>query len=171
MTSRSKFIQQTAFASAALAANPYLWSSPSNVRQDTDLTVAAIGVGGSRGRLFVNRGKLTGKPVEELTASDNKNLDDAVAKLYKDKPITSHMQNFFECVKDRSEPISDVYTYHHTMSSCHMCNIALMVGQDLQWDPEKEVFVDNEMANTLTSRPSRNKFMGIPSANEETVPG
>ena len=59
---------------------------------------------GSRGRIFVNRGKLTGKPVEELTGADNKNLEEAMTKLYKNKRITSHMQNFFECVKDRSEP-------------------------------------------------------------------
>jgi hypothetical protein len=114
---------------------------------------------GSRGRIFVNRGKLTGKPVENLTEADNKKLEEAIAKLYKNKPITSHMQNFFECVKDRSEPISDVYTHHRTMTSCHMCNIALMVGDDLKWDPKKEVFVGNEMANKLMVRPSRSKFL------------
>lgn len=117
---------------------------------------------GSKGRFFVNRGKLTGKPVEELTESDNKNLEEAMAKLYKNKPITSHMQNFFECVKDRSEPVSDVYSHHRTMTSCHMCNIALMVGEDLKWDPVKEEFIGNEMANRLKSRARRDKFLGEP---------
>lgn len=115
---------------------------------------------GSRGRFFVNRGKLTGKPVEDLTEADNKKLEDAMAKLYKDKPITSHMQNFFECVKDRSEPISDVYSHHRTMTSCHMCNIALMTGDDLKWDPVKEEFIGNEAANQLMSRQSRSDFLG-----------
>lgn len=114
---------------------------------------------GSRGRIFVNRGKLTGKPVEELTEADNKKLDEAVAKLYKNKPITTHVKNFLECVKDRSEPISDVYTHHRTMTSCHLCNIALMVGEDLKYDPREEVFVDNETANKLMTRPSRDKFL------------
>jgi predicted dehydrogenase len=114
---------------------------------------------GSRGRFFVNRGKLTGKPVEDLTEADNKNLEEAMAKLYKNKPITSHMRNFFECVKDRSEPISDVYTHHRTMTSCHMCNIALMVGDELKWDADKEVFVGNETANKLMTRPSRKKYL------------
>ena len=114
---------------------------------------------GSKGRLFVNRGKLTGKPVEELSDEDNKNLEVAMAELYKNKPISSHMQNFFECVKDRSEPISDVYTHHRTMTSCHMCNIALMVGEDLKWDPKEEVFLDNETANKLMVRPARSKFL------------
>lgn len=115
---------------------------------------------GSRGRIFVNRGKLTGAPVEGLTESDNKDIEAAVAKLYKDKPITSHMQNFFECVKDRSEPISDVYTHHRTMTSCHMCNIALMVGEDLKWDPSKEEFIGNDAANSLMARPSRPDYLG-----------
>jgi len=114
---------------------------------------------GSRGRIFVNRGKLSGKAVEELTEADNKKLEEAVAKLYKNKPITSHMQNFFECVKDRTEPISDVYTHHRTMTSCHLCNIVLMVGEDLKWNPEAQAFVDNEAANKLMVRPSRNKFL------------
>ena len=114
---------------------------------------------GSRGRIFVNRGKLAGKAVEELTEADNKKLEEAVAKLYKNKPITSHMQNFFECVKDRTEPISDVYTHHRTMTSCHLCNIVMMVGEDLKWNPETETFVDNEAANKLMVRPSRNKFL------------
>ena len=114
---------------------------------------------GSRGRIFVNRGKLSGKAVEELTEADNKKLEEAVAKLYKNKPITSHMQNFFECVKDRTEPISDVYTHHRTMTSCHLCNIVLMVGEDLKWNPEAQTFVDNEAANKLMVRPSRNKFL------------
>ena len=101
----------------------------------------------------------SGKAVEELTEADNKKLEEAVAKLYKNKPITSHMQNFFECVKDRTEPISDVYTHHRTMTSCHLCNIVLMVGEDLKWNPEAQAFVDNEAANKLMVRPSRNKFL------------
>ncbi|MFK7766613.1 MAG: Gfo/Idh/MocA family protein [Mariniblastus sp.] len=117
---------------------------------------------GSRGRIFVNRGKLQGKSVDALTDEDNKNLDVAVSKLYKDKPITSHMRNFFDCIKDRSEPISDVYTHHRTMTSCHMCNIVLMVGEELKWDPTKEKFIDNDIANSLTSRQHRETYMGKP---------
>ena len=125
----------------------------------------------SKGRFFVNRGKLTGKPVEDLSETDNKNLEEAMAKLYKNKPINSHMKNFFDCVKDRSEPISDVYTHHRTMTSCHMCNIALMVGDDLKWDPEKEVFIGNEMANKLMSRASRDKYLGKPKLALQTSSG
>ena len=115
---------------------------------------------GSKGRIFVNRQKMSGKPFEELTDDDKKNLKEAMAKLYKGKPFSGHMGNFFDCIKDRSDPISDVYSHHRTMTSCHMCNIALMCGEPLTFDPNKEVFVDNEMANGLCSRPSRVTYLG-----------
>ncbi len=115
---------------------------------------------GDKGRFFVNRKKLTGKPVESLTEQDNKDLDEAMAKLYKGKPFSGHMGNFFDCIKDRSEPVSDVNSHHRSMTSCHMCNIQLMVGKALKFDPEKEVFIDNQMANDLCSRPSRETYLG-----------
>jgi hypothetical protein len=35
----------------------------------------------------------------------------------KGKKTTNHMENFFECMKDRSDPISDVYTHHNAMTT------------------------------------------------------
>ena len=52
---------------------------------------------GSRGRFFVNRGRISGKPVEELSETDKQNIQAAMSKLYGDKKITGHMKNFFEC--------------------------------------------------------------------------
>ena len=110
---------------------------------------------GDEGRIFVNRGKLEGKPVDDLTASDNEEIDQMVAKLYKGKQTGQHMRNFFECIEDRELPISDVFTHHRTMTSCHLCNIALMLGRELHWDPKNESFVGDEQANALMSRKSR----------------
>jgi predicted dehydrogenase len=114
---------------------------------------------GDAGRIFVNRGKLEGKPVDDLTEADNRELDDRIAQLYKGKKPGSHMRNFFECLEDRQQPISDVATHHRTMTSCHLCNIALMLGRELQWNPEKEEFVGDEQATALMSRRSRNEYL------------
>ncbi len=114
---------------------------------------------GDKGRIFVTRGKLAGAPVENLTEADKKNIDDAVAKLYKGKSMKGHMQNFFDCIEDRSDPISDVYSHHRTMTSCHLCNITLMLGRKLQWDPVKEDFVNDPQASALMSRPSRSEYL------------
>ena len=110
---------------------------------------------GEKGRIFVNRGKLEGKPVQELTDSDNEELNAAIAKLCKGKKPGNHMRNFFECREDRTDPISDVYTHHRTMTSCHLCNIALMLGRELKWDPKNETFVGDDQAVALMSRKSR----------------
>ena len=110
---------------------------------------------GEKGRIFVNRGKLEGKPVNDLTDDDKAELNEAIVKLCKGKQPGSHMANFFDCIKDRGKPISDVWSHHRTMTSCHMCNIALMLGRELKWDPKREVFIDDEEANALMSRKSR----------------
>jgi predicted dehydrogenase len=114
---------------------------------------------GDKGRIFVNRGKLTGKPVEDLSEEDSKKVDEAVAKLYKGKSMKGHMANFFDSIEDRSDPISDVYSHHRTMTSCHLCNITLMLGRKLEWDPEKETFPNDEQARALMTRSSRSKYL------------
>ena len=110
---------------------------------------------GEKGRIFVNRGKLEGAPVNALTDADRAELDEKIVELCKGKKPGSHMGNFFACIEDRSKPISDVWSHHRTMTSCHLCNIALMLGRELRWDPKQEKFIDDEQANALMSRKSR----------------
>ena len=110
---------------------------------------------GENGRIFVNRGKLVGKPIENLTEADEEKIKEVIGELYKGKQPRGHMRNFFECVEDRQDPVSDVYSHHRTMTSCHMCNIALMLGRELRWDPQEEQFIGDDQANALMSRKSR----------------
>ena len=115
---------------------------------------------GENGRMFVNRGKLQGKVIDQMTAADQRELDEAVVTLYKGRKPGNHMKNFFECVMDRKDqPISDVATHHRTMTSCHLCNINLMLGRDLKWDPVRETFVGDEQAVSLMARKSREVAM------------
>ena len=113
---------------------------------------------GDEGRIFVNRGKLQGKVVDKMTKTDKQEIDDRVAELYKGKSPGNHMKNFFECVEERVQPISDVDSHHRIMTSCHLCNIALMLGRPLKWDPVKEQFISDDQANQLVSRKSREGF-------------
>jgi predicted dehydrogenase len=112
---------------------------------------------GDAGRIFVDRGRLTGKPVEELGEDGNKEIAERVVAIYGGEP-RSHMRNFFDCVESRKTPISDVASHHRTMTTCHLCNIALMLGRDLKWDPEKEQFIGDEQATALMTRPRREKY-------------
>ncbi|MCA9126004.1 MAG: Gfo/Idh/MocA family oxidoreductase [Planctomycetales bacterium] len=110
---------------------------------------------GEDGRIFVNRGKLQGKVIDDMTEKDHQEIADAMTKLYKGKETRGHMKNFFECVEDRTQPVSDVASHHRTMTSCHLCNIALMLGRELTWNPEAENFGSDAQANALMTRRSR----------------
>jgi predicted dehydrogenase len=112
---------------------------------------------GEDGRIFVDRGQINGKPIEEMTEADKAKLHDEIVKLYGSEP-GDHMRNFFDAVKSRGTPISDVESHHRTMTTCHLCNITLMLGRELKWDPDKEQFNGDEQATTLMSRPRRDKF-------------
>ena len=110
---------------------------------------------GENGKIFVNRGKLTGKPIEDLTDADNDWLDAEVKKLYLGMEMRGHMAHFFECLKERKFTVSDPFTHHRTMTTCHLCNLAILLKRKLKWDPKKEDFVGDTEASELRSRPQR----------------
>ena len=113
---------------------------------------------GDDGRIFVNRERLTGKPVEDMTKADRTAMYQAIIPIYKGRWPGDHMANFFECVEDRGEPISDVASHHRTMTCCHLANIALMLGRELKWDPNSEQFVSDAQATAFLSRHRRDAY-------------
>jgi predicted dehydrogenase len=123
-----------------------------------------IHISGEKGHLAVNRGGIRGKFVDELKASPAGKawLDAEVAKLYRGKPSDDddlgHMINFFKCVKDRSLPISDVYSHCNSVNACHMANIAMLLDRKVEWDPRKSEFVGDDEANQLTRRKQREPY-------------
>ena len=117
-------------------------------------------ISGKKGHLAVNRGGIRGKFVEELKKDPGQKewLDAEVAKLYHGKPLAGHMANFFDCVKDRSQPISDVVTHCNSVNTCHMANIAMLLDHKVKWDAAKQEFVGDDDANRLTWRKQREKY-------------
>ena len=130
---------------------------------------------GEKGRIYVNRARLTGKPIEELTNNDRIRLGEAVVQLYgrsidpfgvttdaantgRDQATVEHMRHLFECVRERSHLVSDVFTHHRAVSSCHLCNIAMLLRRKLEWDPDKEDFIGDEQASALVARPQRKPY-------------
>lgn len=115
---------------------------------------------GEKGRIRVNRGSLTGAPVEaiEKSPADKDWLAGAVQKLYRGMRLAGHMQNFFDCIKNRSLPISDVFTHHRSVSACHLSNIAMLLERKLTWDPDKEEFVGDAQASAMLKREQRKPY-------------
>jgi predicted dehydrogenase len=111
---------------------------------------------GENGKFFVSRSKLSGEPVDELKT---KPIDPAVlVKLRKGKRLDSHMGNFIECCRDRSVPVSDVWSHHRALTTCHLSNIAIRLGRDLKWNPSTEQIVGDAEANAWLGRKQRSGF-------------
>jgi predicted dehydrogenase len=111
---------------------------------------------GTEGRMFVNRGKLTGEPVDQLATKPL--ADDALFNVYKHRPRVSHVQNFFEAVAGRYHPISDVFSHHRGLTTCHLAAISARMGRDLRWDPQREQIMGDPQAQRLVSREPRHGF-------------
>jgi myo-inositol 2-dehydrogenase / D-chiro-inositol 1-dehydrogenase len=54
--------------------------------------------------------------------------------------------------------VSDVFSHHRELSSCHLCNLAMLLKRKLRWDPAKQDFIGDEQASALVSRPQRAKY-------------
>ena len=132
-----------------------------NFPDDVEMTIRhdtsnGILLEGTKGRIFVSRGSLKGKPVEEL--ADNPLPEDAITKLYKGKQPGDHMRNFFECVKTRELPISDVFSHHRALTTCHLANIAIRLNRQLKWNPRTEQIEGDDEARGWQSRQQREGY-------------
>ncbi len=122
---------------------------------------------GSEGRIFVNRGSISGTPVDQLADKplprdqfkvydfDNLDRPERMGKL---DAIVNHMGNFFDCIKARRLPISNVESQHRSVSTCHLGNISMRLGRKLTWDPENETFPGDAQANALLKREQRKGY-------------
>ena len=122
---------------------------------------------GTEGRIFVNRGTISGKPVEDLAGNplereefklyghDNLDRPERMGKL---DSIVNHMGNFFDCIRTRNAPLSDVLSQHRSVTTCHLGNIAMRLGRKLRWDPQKEQFPGDDEANAWLTRPQRKPY-------------
>ena len=111
---------------------------------------------GTKGRFFVNRGKITGKPVEELKESPLP--DGAIEEVYGGKVSANHTANFIEGIKSRKQPISDVWSHNRMLEICHLSNIAMRLGRELKWDPIKREIIGDAQANSFLKRENRKGF-------------
>jgi myo-inositol 2-dehydrogenase/D-chiro-inositol 1-dehydrogenase len=120
---------------------------------------------GTEGWIFVTRGSYRatesdpvpqGQVNKALEASNPAILTSVIGpneiQLYKSE---SQQGNWLECIKTRKEPISPVEIGHRACSVCLTTHIAMKLGRKLNWDPEKERFVNDNEANSMLSRPQR----------------
>lgn len=151
---RDRYNTASAFKFSAKYAN----GTEMIIRNDTDNGIMIIG---DKGKIFVNRGKLVGKPVEDL--ADNPLPEDAIAKVYKNLPMernerAAHWACFLHCAKERKEPISDVHSHMQMLNICHLAGISARLGRELKWDGDSEQIVGDDQANSFLARPYRSGY-------------
>jgi len=66
------------------------------------------------------------------------------------KGLDLHVANFIDCMKTRNKPNCDVETGAHIARFSSMGNIAYRLGRRLNWDNEKQEFINDPEANALT---------------------
>jgi hypothetical protein len=68
---------------------------------------------------------------------------------------SNHIQDFLQCVRSRRQPVCNAEVAHRATTACHAANLCVCLGRPLTWDPAKEAFVGDDMANRMRSRALR----------------
>jgi len=121
------------------------------IEMTTDFEDNYILFTGSKGTVKVNRSYLHTNPASLVNAR----IAPGEIHLYKS---TDHKKDWLQCIKTRSKPITDVEVGHRSVSVCHLGNQAVQLGRKLQWNPDKEQFINDPEANRLLSRAKRSPW-------------
>ena len=104
---------------------------------------------GTKGTVWVSRNDLFGSDPAELIARPLRGED---IHLY---ASDEHHTDFFNCIRSRQRPISDVEIGHRSATVCHLNVIAAQVRRAIRWDPVSEAIIGDPVASRLLDRPRR----------------
>ncbi len=94
-----------------------------------------------------------------LNASDPKILEEVIGpnetRLYESR---DHHQDFLDCVKSRRKTITPIEIAHRSISVGLLGEIAMLLERKVQWNPEKEQFVNDPEATRMLTRPMRSPW-------------
>lgn len=123
---------------------------------------------GSEGWIFVSRGNYVAsnsdpiaqeKSKKALDASDPMVLESEIGPnethLYK---IDDQHGNWLDCIQSRKAPISPVEMGHMACVVCLISHIAMKIPRKLEWDANREKFINDNEANKLLSRTQRKPY-------------
>ena len=131
---------------------------------------------GTKGRVNVNRGRITGKPVEEkwyeglITEEDFQHLAHGLSFVAADEVPPGfrnhdfrlsdivHKVNMIHCVREGGTPLCEPISQVQTMNTCHLCAIAARLGREIHWDPKSEKIIGDDKAASYLAREQRKGF-------------
>jgi len=149
------------------------YSNGVQVHVDTSSSSRGILFEGDRGRIYVSRSRLSGKPVEELAS--NPLPADAIRVQERPLPYGSwqgirwptfrHIHEFLHCIRTRELPATSAESAHRSTTACHLVNIAMRLGRPLRWNASLERFIDAADADALLSRSYRPPYLLEPAGS------
>jgi len=111
------------------------------------------------GALFVGReGWIHVGREHYLAAHPSSILHQRVAEAEPGGGIPTHHQNWFDCIRTRRRPASDVVSGCGSTIMAHLGCIAHWTGRALTWDPARKVFPGDAEATRWLSRPMRSPW-------------
>jgi len=88
--------------------------------------------------------------------------NDALQSVYGDIEGTNprdHIRNFLDCVKSREQPTCCADVIRSSHIACHASALSWLLGRELNFDPKTEEFVNDDEANRLRVRASREPWI------------
>lgn len=106
---------------------------------------------GSKGSIFVNRGKLSSTPdsiIKQPLTDDDVHL----------QVSNNHYADFLNSIKTRELPVCDVEIGHRSATACHLGNASCELGREIRWDPKTEKVIGDTEAQQHLTRPYRSPW-------------
>lgn len=123
---------------------------------------------GTDGWIFVSRGNYTASasdPVSKAKSDEALAASDPNILTSKIRPNEIHLYksneqhgNWLDCIESRKDPISPVEIGHRACSVCLITHISMKLGRKLNWNPDKEKFVNDSEANKMLVRSQRSPY-------------
>ena len=119
---------------------------------------------GTDGWIFVTRGAYRATASDPIPEGSTKALDASSEEILRSEigENETHLYvseeqhgNWLDCLQSRKQPISPVEIGHRACTVCLISHIAMKIPGVLAWNPEAEKFVNNDVANSMLSRPQR----------------
>ncbi|MDO4586538.1 MAG: Gfo/Idh/MocA family oxidoreductase [Planctomycetia bacterium] len=93
---------------------------------------------------------------DSLRPSINKIIrKDADNRLSVGECPRNHVRNFLDCVKTRDLPACNQIVIRSSHVTCHAAALSWMLQRELEFDPERELFLNDDQANRMRKRALR----------------
>lgn len=97
----------------------------------------------------------TGDEGEIVASSAALRKELAQTKRVRGLDVTAHARNFFDCVKSRKQTICNPTVMRRSHIACHAAALSWILNRKLTIDPDTETFINDDDANRLRFRASR----------------